>query len=991
MPKIQKQLKFVSRNGAISIATSTVDTENEHEAILDPNKIIAVSHDEVSKDRQYKSTTKNKAAQNRWFKKLTISVQPVSKRLEDKCALSHWYQIEKSQLTEEEIKQLRQYLTLEPTNAHIFRAGGHATSEASKFSLFKETEKNVLVPRFFGISHWGVPKHDFTTLGEAINLQFGGKLLNDPPQVRTVNTMLTALKNHNHGGCLSVPCGFGKCWGKGTEFLMFDGSVKVVEDLEAGDKLMGDDNKPRNILSTTQGMGQMFRIVPNERSPAVPFECNDEHILVLKMSIRPYIKKITPKKYRKAGFKALWFEYDPKSNLVYEKTKKFSYPTQQHKNETEAHLGSCRFLETVPNIVDNGFLWEPTVRQFLSSSFDVQKASLMYMPGRITFTEKEGFFRSVLEEVLCSKPTDEQVKAASWLVGAWIGDSNSQNPYIWVSIHENDMLDECFRVGRVLGCDVSMSREKDMYCIRFIRYPGEQKGILQNLLEKLGVLKNKHVPDQLLFDEIEFVRLPLLAGLLDTDGHFLNSSKEGFTYEFVQLRKQIVESIHRLANLTGFRSNKVREHIIEVNGKNKSYWRSRITGPNLNDLPLITLRKQCPKLEHPNKHHLTWSFKIETLGIDEYFGFSVDGNRRMLMKDLTVTHNTVCAAAMTATLGRKTLFVCHRGNLMEQARTSFEKFLPGVKTGTIRAKIIDVEGKDVVFATIQTLISKDIDQSILDQFGFLIVDECHHIAAQSFCQLSCKVRCRYIVGLSATLGRRDGLECAIHWQLGPTIVHENRTRTVVDVDVKYYNNPKTQKDHKVSWGPQRGKTDYNRILSDMINDRKRNEILMDWVIDTLQEPKRKIVVQSKQKRHLDILHELLLEKLTGSDLNALTREDSKNTVTWIPSGGHGKPIRLGYYTGDFKNEEQREALQCDVIFATAQMMEEGVDEPTIDTVVFATPIGNVTQSAGRALRLLPEKNIPKFFYLFDNFSLWIGMGNKAISYFKGEHYRIEII
>lgn len=72
--------------------------------------------------------------------------------------------------------------------------------------------------------------------------------------------------------------GVGKCLGKGTPVLLFDGSVKYVEDVEQGDLLMGPNSKPRTVLSTNAGRGELFRIVPTKGESWV---CNDVHVLTL--------------------------------------------------------------------------------------------------------------------------------------------------------------------------------------------------------------------------------------------------------------------------------------------------------------------------------------------------------------------------------------------------------------------------------------------------------------------------------------------------------------------------------------------------------------------------------------------------------------------------------------------------------------------------------------------------------------------------------------
>ena len=73
----------------------------------------------------------------------------------------------------------------------------------------------------------------------------------------------------------------GKCLGRGTKVVMFDGTLKNVEDVKVGDKLMGDDSKPRNVLSTTSGREQMYWVRQNK---GIDYRVNESHILSLKRS-----------------------------------------------------------------------------------------------------------------------------------------------------------------------------------------------------------------------------------------------------------------------------------------------------------------------------------------------------------------------------------------------------------------------------------------------------------------------------------------------------------------------------------------------------------------------------------------------------------------------------------------------------------------------------------------------------------------------------------
>ena len=99
-----------------------------------------------------------------------------------------------------------------------------------------------------------------------------------------------------------LSCGT-RCFGKGTEILMYDGSVKKVEDIVVGDKVMGDDSTPRNVLSLARGREMMYKVIPNNGES---FVCNESHILSLRCTatqprstyyIKDAIRDITVKEY----------------------------------------------------------------------------------------------------------------------------------------------------------------------------------------------------------------------------------------------------------------------------------------------------------------------------------------------------------------------------------------------------------------------------------------------------------------------------------------------------------------------------------------------------------------------------------------------------------------------------------------------------------------------------------------------------------------------
>lgn len=94
-----------------------------------------------------------------------------------------------------------------------------------------------------------------------------------------IGKVRASFARRNKRVLLVSPTGSGKCYGKGTPILMFDGAIKAVEDIVVGDLLMGPDSQPRRVESLARGREEMFRITPVKGDP---FECNRSHILCLR-------------------------------------------------------------------------------------------------------------------------------------------------------------------------------------------------------------------------------------------------------------------------------------------------------------------------------------------------------------------------------------------------------------------------------------------------------------------------------------------------------------------------------------------------------------------------------------------------------------------------------------------------------------------------------------------------------------------------------------
>ena len=121
----------------------------------------------------------------------------------------------------------------------------------------------------------------------------GADIVSLTPTQGFVSSFLTPASAYK-GLLLYSSVGTGKCWLKDTPILMYDGSVKMVQDIQVGDVVMGDDSTPRNVLSLGQGDDEMFDIVPRKGET---YTVNSEHILVLKYSGKCLITGINTVSY----------------------------------------------------------------------------------------------------------------------------------------------------------------------------------------------------------------------------------------------------------------------------------------------------------------------------------------------------------------------------------------------------------------------------------------------------------------------------------------------------------------------------------------------------------------------------------------------------------------------------------------------------------------------------------------------------------------------
>ena len=199
-------------------------------------------------------------------------------------------------------------------------------------------------------------------------------------------------------------------------------------------------------------------------------------------------------------------------------------------------------------------------------------------------------------------------------------------------------------------------------------------------------------------------------------------------------------------------------------------------------------------------------------------------------------------------LKKKTIVIVHKEFLMNQWIERIQQFLPNARVGKIQGPIIDVKDKDIVLCMLQSLISKDYDSTLFDQFGFTIIDEVHHISSQTFSNSLFKVVTKYMLGLSATMERKDGTTNVFKMFLGDVIYKaEKKNDNIVEVRaVTYKVNVDEFNDTILDY---RGQPQNSSMISKLCEYNRRTEFIIQTLCDfiSVDNVDKQTIIENKLK------------------------------------------------------------------------------------------------------------------------------------------------
>jgi len=414
----------------------------------------------------------------------------------------------------------------------------------------------------------------------------GKEIIGLPTGSLTLDRMLYGLLPTRFYTLAGRP-GMGKCLGKGTRVVMLDGSLCAVEDIRAGDILMGPDSRGRVVLSTCSGREEMYWI---QQKHGTDYRVNGSHILSLKRS----------------------------------------------KNEGPWQHGEVRNF-SVADILSKG----------------------------------SGFFGRWKGYKVAIELEERSVALSPYFLGLWLGDGKSDDGRIYSA--EPEVAQFLEEYARGLQQYVVVSNEKgtcNAYAITGGRSQRARDASITANLRRMGLLGNKHIPEVYLRNA-KHVRLELLAGLIDSDGHY--PKNQSGPYEITMNNQHLVEQINWLCHSLGYRTSLDTRTVACQTGAKQEVYRVRFNG-NVDEIPVRVVRKKA-KPWAGNCDWVMTGISIEPDGVGDYYGFTLSGDGLFLLEDMTVTHNSALALAIA-------LNVANAGKHVDDRRKRGKEII-GLPTGSL--------------------------------------------------------------------------------------------------------------------------------------------------------------------------------------------------------------------------------------------------------------------------------------------------------------------
>jgi superfamily II DNA or RNA helicase len=323
---------------------------------------------------------------------------------------------------------------------------------------------------------------------------------------------------------------------------------------------------------------------------------------------------------------------------------------------------------------------------------------------------------------------------------------------------------------------------------------------------------------------------------------------------------------------------------------------------------------------------------------------------------------TIMALKIIALLAKKTIILVHKEFLMNQWIERIADFLPGARVGKIQGPIFDVADKDIVIGMIQTLYDKDFGANAFTSFGLTVIDEVHRIGSEQFSKTLLRIVTPYMLGISATVDRKDGLTQVLHMFIGDKIYSEERENDdpVCVRAIEYKTADPVFNEVEYDY---RGNPKYSTMVSKLCAYNRRTDFVVRVIRDLVEEnPENQIMVLAHQRSILTYLYDAIR---------------------------HRAIAEVGFYVGGMKQGDLADTETKQIVLATYAMAAEALDIKSLSTLVMITPKTDIVQSVGRILRT--KHDSPIIVDIVDQHDLFQKQWFQRRRFYKKCQYRIRQI
>lgn len=290
---------------------------------------------------------------------------------------------------------------------------------------------------------------------------------------------------------------------------------------------------------------------------------------------------------------------------------------------------------------------------------------------------------------------------------------------------------------------------------------------------------------------------------------------------------------------------------------------------------------------------------------------------------------TVCALNMISQLGRKALIIVHKEFLMNQWIERANEFLPGVRIGKIQGPIFDIENKDIVIGMVQSMYDRNFPSGAFNSFGFAIFDEVHRYGSRQFSSIFWKFSTYYMLGITATINRKDGTTPLLSLFIGPVIytITDRGKETVTVLGITYTDDrcggltaPYLKQETDF-----RGNVKYSTMIANVCGHKPRTVAIHAIIMNILEKyPTSQIMI---------LVHNLCLLR----DMESIIMEKTPT-------------VSYGFYVGGMKKQALVDTETKQIVLATYSMAQEALDIKTLNCLILCSSKCDIIQSVGRILR-----------------------------------------